>query len=120
MDLAMGHQTQLSHVPHEFLPYSNAMTFFQRINNVYVATYEAMLRRFSYIPSQNKLAQKYFKDATDGEMPQILKFEKHISVMLVNYHRSLHIPRPRMPAQIDIAGAHIRPALKLAEDINVS
>lgn len=120
MDSAMGHLTQLSHVPHHVLPYNHAMTFFQRVRNVYIATYEAFFRRFSYISSQNNLAQKYFKGGIDGAMPHIQLFENQISVMLVNYHRSLLLPRPKMPGQIDIAGAHIRPALKLAEDLNVS
>lgn len=116
----MGHQTPLSHVSHHSLPYNKPMTFFQRVNNVFVAVSEAFFRRFSYISSQNSLAQKYFKDSIDKELPHVATIEKQVSVMLVNYHRSLNLPRPRMPGQVDIAGAHIRPVLKLADDINVS
>lgn len=120
MDRAMGLYTPLSLVPHPVLAYTEDMTLLQRCYNSLISTYESLLRQFNYIPAHNKLAKKYFRDGIDGEIPHVTKLVRDISVMLVNSHPSFHQPRPKMPGQIDIAGAHIRSAYKLPADIDVS
>lgn len=72
------------------------------------------------MPAQNKLARKYFRDGIEGEIPHVIRMEREISVMLVNTHRSLNNPRPQMPGQIDIGGAHLRSPLLLPADLQVS
>lgn len=119
MDLAKGLLTPLSFVPHPVLPYIEEMTFLQRVYNVFLTAYDAVLWRFNYMPAQNKLARKYFREGIQGEIPHVIRMERDISVMLVNTHRSLNIPRPQMPGQIDVAGAHVRPASLLPNDFQV-
>lgn len=116
----MGHVTPLSIIPHQTLPYTGEMTFFQRFYNVFLTTYDLFLRRFNYIPAHNKLAQKYFKDGIEGEIPDVSKVEKEISLALVNSHRSIDTPRPQMPGQINVGAAHIKQANNLPQDLNVS
>lgn len=120
MDRAMGLFTPLSLVPHPVLPYVDDMTLLQRCYNSLLSTYESLLRQFNYIPAHNKLAQKYFRDGIEGEVPHIAEVVRDIPVQLVNSHPSIHQPRPRMAGQIDIAGAHIKPAYKLPTDLFVS
>lgn len=43
--------------------------------------------------------------------------EKNISAMLINTHFSINPPRPLMPGQINVAGAHIQEPKALPEDI---
>lgn len=119
MDQSMGLLTPLSFVPHPLLPYTDNMSFRQRAYNALLTAYESFFRRFSYISSQNKLARKYFRDGIEGDIPHVVKMERDTSVMLVNYHSSLGLPRPTMPGQINIAGAHIRPPLRLPNDFIV-
>lgn len=116
----MGLLTPLSFVPHPVLPYTEDMTFLQRVYNVFLSAYDALLWRFNYMPAQNKLARKYFRDGIEGEIPHVIRMEREISVMLVNTHRSLNNPRPQMPGQIDIGGAHLRSPLLLPADLQVS
>lgn len=120
MDLAMGMITPLSFIPHPVLPYTDEMTFVERVYNVFLSAYDALLWRFNYMPAQNKLALKYFRDGIEGEIPHVIRMEKNIAVMLVNAHPSLNIPRPKMPGQVDIAGAHIRSPFLIPNDQKVS
>ncbi|KAG5674708.1 hypothetical protein PVAND_004660 [Polypedilum vanderplanki] len=107
MDEVMGILTQPSFVPHPATKYGKEMTFIQRSYNTLLYFYETAVRRFSYMPAQNKLARKYFKDAFDGEIPDLSVVQKRISVILSNTHR-LTNTRPKMAAQVDIAGAHLK------------
>lgn len=49
-----------AHVPHEMLPYPDAMSFVQRLQNVYYCLCDKYLRSFQHMPSQQALANKYF------------------------------------------------------------
>lgn len=41
-------------------------------------------------------------------LPLLSDLEKNISLMLINSHRSMDIPRPSMPGLIDVGGIHIK------------
>lgn len=116
----MGHVTPLSFVPHQNLPYTEDMTFFQRVYNIFLTTYDLFLRRFNYIPAQNKLVKKYFRDGIQGEIPNVIELEKEIALTLVNSHQSFDTPRPRMPGQINVGAAHINQAYVMPNDLRVS
>lgn len=72
------------------------MTFFQRWFNVIVTAYDWLLRTFSYIPSENEFAQKYF--AHLAPLPSISDLQKNVSIVLVNTHRALAPPKPSLPS----------------------
>ncbi|CRK94411.1 CLUMA_CG007918, isoform A [Clunio marinus] len=119
IDRTMGLFTPLSHVPHHALTHVDSkMTFGQRAYNAYISTYESFIRRFSYIPKQNKIAKKYFSEGVEGELPHVATMEKKIALTLVNSHSSIENPRPTMPSQVNIGGAHIRRILALPADVN--
>lgn len=53
-----------------------------------------------------------------GPLPKVEDLEASISVMLLNFHNAISKPRPQMPNQINIGGAHIKPKPKpLPKDI---
>lgn len=52
-----------------------------------------------------------------GALPHVHDLERNISLMLINSHRSVDLPRPSMPALISVGGAHIQPAKKLPMDM---
>lgn len=52
-----------------------------------------------------------------GPLPHVHDLERNISLMLINSHRSVDLPRPSMPGLIDVGGAHIQPAKPLPLDI---
>lgn len=120
MDYSLGHVTPASYIPHEILPWTGEMTFFQRVYNVFLTAYDLLLRRYDYLPSHNKLVRKYFHEGIPEKLPDVASMEKEISLVLVNSHRVLEMPRPRMPAQINVGFAHILRAYVLPKDLKVS
>jgi glucuronosyltransferase len=62
MDRTMGMMTPWSYVPHFMLEYSDVMNLGERIFNVVLSTYDMLMRKYQYLPSQNELAQNAFKD----------------------------------------------------------
>ncbi|XP_063696226.1 UDP-glycosyltransferase UGT5-like [Culicoides brevitarsis] len=119
MDRAMGFHSPWATVPHSTLPYSSEMTFWERTYNVMMSLADAVLREWYYYPKQEHLAQTYFKFLKQrrGPLPSVRELEKNISAMLINTHFSINPPRPLMPGQINVAGAHIHPPNPLPEDI---
>lgn len=60
MDRAMGLLTPWSFVPHPILLYVDEMSFSQRCYNFLISTTDALIRKYYYLPRQDKLAKKYF------------------------------------------------------------
>lgn len=72
MDRAMGLLTPWSFVPHPILLYMDDMTFSQRCYNFLVSAVDALIRKYYYMPQQDKLAQKYFS-AIEGKLVVIVE-----------------------------------------------
>uniref|UniRef100_A0A182KAS7 UDP-glycosyltransferases domain-containing protein n=1 Tax=Anopheles christyi TaxID=43041 RepID=A0A182KAS7_9DIPT len=118
IDQAMGLVTPWSFVPHPVLLLSDDMTFSERCYNFLISLADLVIRQLYYIPQQNRLAQAHFARIEGPElMPSIRDLEKSISVILVNSHLSTSPPRPTIPGLVNVAGAHIKPAKELPEDI---
>ncbi|XP_055917568.1 UDP-glucosyltransferase 2 [Eupeodes corollae] len=117
MDHTMGLLTPLSIVPHLLLSYTDNMSFKERAYNTYLSLYDYVFRRWHYMPQMQDMAERHFKDAIKGPLPSVRDLEKNISLMLVNSHRSLDLPRPSMPGLVDIGGIHIKPAKPLPKDL---
>ncbi|XP_058448414.1 UDP-glycosyltransferase UGT5-like [Malaya genurostris] len=118
MDQAMGLLTPWSFVPHPILLYTDDMSFSQRCYNFIVSTTDALIRRFYYMPRQDKLAKKYFTSIEGPEsFPSVYELEKSISVMLINSHTSVTPPRPSISGLVNVAGAHIKSNSLLPRDI---
>lgn len=77
------------------LPYTDQMSFSQRLYNIAVSTYDLIVRYFYYLPAEEALAKKYF--AHLAPLPSLDELTKSISVTFVNNHRALSPPRPAMP-----------------------
>ncbi|XP_041775418.1 uncharacterized protein LOC121595468 [Anopheles merus] len=118
IDQAMGLVTPWSFVPHPVLLLSDDMTFSERCYNFLISLADLVVRQLYYIPQQNRLAQAHFAKIEGPElMPSIRDLEKSISVILVNSHLSTSPPRPTIPGLVNVAGAHIKPAKELPDDI---
>ena len=56
----LGTITPWSHVPNEFLPFDDLMTFKERAINVAVGIYQYFQKKYDYIQKQQDYAEKYF------------------------------------------------------------
>lgn len=120
IDRARGALTPWSHVPH-FLSYnSEKMTFLERLENFAYSTFDAIGRKFYYLPKHTELARKAFaslENERGGKLPSAQELEHKIALHLMNSHLALSSTRPKMPGMVDIAGIHIKPSKPLPEDI---
>lgn len=105
-DRQFGLLTPWSHVPHLALSFTDDMTFMQRWYNTALSTFDWIIRQLMYLPGQNALAEKHF--AHLEPLPSIQELQKNVSLILINTHRSMLIPRPSMPGIVHIGGAHIK------------
>lgn len=71
------------------------MTFFERLYNTAVSTYDWIMQRLKYIPGEEELARKHF--AHLAPLPSLNDLIRNVSVNFVNTHRALSPPRPVMP-----------------------
>ncbi|XP_055548557.1 UDP-glycosyltransferase UGT5-like isoform X2 [Wyeomyia smithii] len=118
MDRAMGLLTPWSFVPHPILTYMDDMSFSQRCYNFLISATDALIRKYYYLPRQDKLAKKYFSTIEGPEsFPSVEELERSISVMLINSHISTTPPRPSITGLVNVAGAHIKQVKALPKDI---
>ncbi|XP_065082698.1 UDP-glycosyltransferase UGT5-like [Ochlerotatus camptorhynchus] len=112
----MGMMNMYSHVPHEFLPLMDKMTFPQRIYNTAVSMYEQTLRAFYYLPKQEAMAQQNFGHLK-GPLPKVTDLERQVSVVLLNSYYPLTTARARVPGMIQVGGLHIKEPKLLPADL---
>lgn len=105
----VGNPQMLSFTNSYILPFTDHMTFFQRMANFMIHSYVLYYRKFHHLPIMDNIAQKYFGKST----PLPSEIEKNISLVMVNTHYSLDYPRPLVPAMITVGGLHITPGQEL-------
>ena len=111
----VGNPQLLSFTNSYILPFTDHMTFFQRIANFMMHNYVLYYRKFYHLPIMDNIAQKYFGNST----PLPSEIEKNISLVMVNTHYSLDYPRPLVPAMITVGGLHITPGQVLPNVRNI-
>lgn len=105
----VGNPQLLSFTNSYILPFTDHMTFFQRMINLMLHNYVAYYRKFHHLPIMDNIAQEYFGKST----PLPSEIEKNISLVMVNTHFSLDYPRPLLPAMITVGGMHVTPGREL-------
>ena len=103
ISLMTGNPENPSYMPNYLLPYTSHMTFFERIFNFVIHITTTSLYQYSYIPKQEAIARKYFKE----DLPRFMDVSKNFSIILVNTLVGLDDPRPLLPSVIPIGGMHI-------------
>ncbi|TMW45051.1 hypothetical protein DOY81_009869 [Sarcophaga bullata] len=103
IDVLVGNVSPLSYVPNWILPLQQ-MNFWQRLLNILLHLVEWMDYYFKYLPVQKQIYDRYFPHNK-------MSFEearKNFSLILLNDHFSLTMPRPLVPNMIEVAGLNIK------------
>lgn len=108
-----GNPMNPSYIPVNLLPYSDQMTFIERVENTLYYIYSEILFNYGMESDSYIEAKKYFGD----DLPPLQNIAKNISLMLVNTHFSLNLPRPIVPNIIEIGGMFLRTPKKLPQVI---
>ncbi|KAK6641226.1 hypothetical protein RUM44_012935 [Polyplax serrata] len=95
----IGNPTAASFITDPFFPYSDSMSFLQRIR---LLLFQAFVwAAYSYTMwSQNVIAKDHF----GSEIPHLVDIERNLSLLLVNSHFSLFYPRSNVPNLVEIGG----------------
>jgi glucuronosyltransferase len=100
----VGNPDHPAYIPSYFLPYTQHMTFSQRlINTILTEVLKLGLYVFGELPTDKMLKKHFGKD-----VPPLSELKERTSVILVNSHFSLNYPRPTVPAFIEVGGIHIQ------------
>jgi hypothetical protein len=105
----VGNPQILSFTSSQTLPFTDHMTFIQRMVNFLLHTFILYYRTFHHLPNIDNIAKKYFGNST--LLPS--EIERNVSLVMVNTHFSFDYPRPLVPAMIPVGGMHITPGKEL-------
>ncbi|KAJ9595862.1 hypothetical protein L9F63_012943, partial [Diploptera punctata] len=113
-NINVGNPQMLAYTSTYLLPYSDKMTFMERMNNFIIHNVVILYYTYYHLPAMDNIARKHLGE--NIVVPsEILK--EHISLAMVNTHFSLDYPRPNVPAMIQVGGMQVTPARKLPKDI---
>lgn len=90
--------------PLSLSPYTDKMTFVQRLHNAFLSCFEVLYKQFVAFPRQQKFLAKY--------LPGHIKLKDimyNVSIMLLNSHASTTHPTTLATSVIEIGGFHISP-----------
>lgn len=100
----LGNSINTAYIPDNLMDYSHTITFFERIENTLVTLYHHFYYKYFILSSDNTIIRKYL----DIKATRVEKFIANTSLILVNAHFSLSLPRPLVPNVIEVGGIHIR------------
>uniref|UniRef100_A0A8D8W1H0 UDP-glucuronosyltransferase n=1 Tax=Cacopsylla melanoneura TaxID=428564 RepID=A0A8D8W1H0_9HEMI len=100
-------------VPHSLTPYSDQMSFLERLHNLYITLYFKVVRYYYYLPAIDTVSRDMFPG---HDYPHVNTLDDRVVLAFVNYHPVLDYPKPLVPAFIPVPGLQLKPARKLPQD----
>lgn len=98
-----GNPDNPSYIPENLLYFSDKMSFFQRVENTIVGS----LHRWMYYLLMDRPGNQFAKQYFGRKLPDLRDMAFNTSLMLVNTHFSLNLPRPLVPSVVEVGGIHI-------------
>lgn len=98
-----GNPNNPSYIPSNFLPYSDQMTFLERVDNALMLMINDIMYHYFIEEPSNRIARKYF----GYDLPYLRNIAYNASMILVDSHFAVSRPRPLVPAVVEIGGMHI-------------
>ncbi|EFA02977.2 UDP-glycosyltransferase UGT5 isoform X3 [Tribolium castaneum] len=108
-----GNPTHPAYIPNNLMEFSDRMTFFQRIENLLSGLFHHFFYNKIIMNTDETLIRKYL----GYETPTLKQIVFNASLLLVNTHFSLNLPRPLVPAVIEVGGIHIDKPKKIPENL---
>lgn len=104
----LGNYMNPSHSPNIYLPHSDRMSFLQRLENALLHFANIFYYDYIFMHVQAKLTKKYCATTYDIT----LDIE---SLLLINTHLTLNLPKVLPPNIVDVGGIHIEASAKISE-----
>lgn len=106
---ALGDEDHYSYAPFFFTPFSDRMTFSQRMTNMISSK---LFELFAHKWHQSTIRSIAQNEILPG-CPIIHEIEKNVSLVFTNSHPSFTYPRTLPPQVIEVGGIHCRPPKQL-------
>lgn len=117
LDVSKGFRPSLGSLPHILLPFTEQMTFKERLVNLFISSLDTLIRTVYYLPVQNGFARHFFNaDYKAGNLPTVQEMEKKVAVTLFNSHPAMAMARPGMPSHFRVGGVHLKPRISQLEE----
>ncbi|GBP64737.1 UDP-glucuronosyltransferase 2B4 [Eumeta japonica] len=115
-NMLLRNPLQLATVLSEIVRIESPTSFIGRLRNLYYSIYEYIFWKYWYLPMQDALVDKYFKDMP-RPLPSLEELHQNASLILINSHFSYDPPTAYLPNLVEIGGVHIKEKeSKLSED----
>ncbi|XP_066999951.2 UDP-glucosyltransferase 2 isoform X1 [Anabrus simplex] len=101
---AIGNPDHPAFSPHWINPFSDHMTFWERMYSTSSKLWMNYYMNYEVMPAQEKVMRKHFGSAP----PPVAETERNKSLLLVYNHWSLDYPRPLLPNVVQITGLHLK------------
>ncbi|XP_055303125.1 UDP-glucosyltransferase 2-like [Sitodiplosis mosellana] len=101
----VGSPNFASYVPHTLNPYTDRMSFWQRIYNSLTFWFEDIAMPYYFLSEQQKVMEKLFPNTTNW--PSLDEIRRNVSLVLLNTHTTIGTPRPYAPNMIEVGGMQI-------------
>ncbi|KAG8228492.1 UDP-glycosyltransferase [Ladona fulva] len=112
-DSLMGNTALSSFVPISFLPFSDRMSFLERMINHLSSMVMSGYLTFIRYSSDEYIIKQYFGD----EIPPLRELQSRISLVILNSDFSIHYPRPLPPNIIECIGMHVKAPKPLPQQL---
>ncbi|XP_050083330.1 UDP-glucuronosyltransferase 2B7-like [Anopheles aquasalis] len=108
----LGAYTYSGLVPNHVYDVPEAMSFVERIKNLYYDLYEIILHETFLHPEADRILRKLYPDA-----PSTKSFYRNVRVSLINVNPAIQYKEPMMPNMISVGGLQIQKPKPLPEDL---
>ncbi|XP_071453612.1 UDP-glycosyltransferase UGT5-like [Hetaerina americana] len=112
-DTMVGNPALPSFVPDVFSPFSDKMSFMERVMNSLIHLGTLTFHHTLIYPKHNAILREVFGDS----FPSVQELEKRVALVLLNQHHSILFPRPLVPNLVEVGGMHVKPPKPLPQDI---
>lgn len=104
----LGNPTHPAYIPNNFFDFSDKMTFYERLINLGAEVIQNNYYYYWMLQNDYEISKNYFNN-----LPPLKNIVHNSSLLLVNSHFSYNLPRPLVPAVIEVGGIHIGKVKKL-------
>ncbi|KAF5280449.1 hypothetical protein FQR65_LT03258 [Abscondita terminalis] len=99
--------------PDTLLPFTRALTFYDRLYSVFFSTWIRYEYHYNLMPEQDKVARKYISN----NIPYLGDIERNMSLLFLNVNPIIHDIRPNVPAVIALGKMHLQNPKPLPKDL---
>lgn len=100
----LGNPTHTAYIPDNLMHFSDRMTFFERVGNTLATLYHQYYYELLMLNRDETTVRKHL----GRKSARVREFIRNTSLILVNTHFSLNLPRPLVPNVIEVGGIHVR------------